>query len=54
MELDWLEERGGVLHAFEAKWNPKRRASLPTSFSKAYPNTTYQVASPDNYMDFLL
>ncbi len=54
MELDWLEERAGVIHAFEAKWNPNRRASLPSGFLKNYPDTVYQTVSPDNYMDFLL
>lgn len=54
LELDWLEERGGALHAFEAKWNPKRRALLPASFREAYPGTIHQVVSPDNYLDFLL
>lgn len=54
MEIDWLEERGGIIHAFEAKWNPKRRASLPKSFLEAYPGTVHQVVSPENYMNFLL
>ncbi|WP_194778638.1 hypothetical protein [Pararhodonellum marinum] len=36
MELDWLEERGGLIHAFEAKWNPRRRASLPSGIEAAY------------------
>jgi predicted AAA+ superfamily ATPase len=53
MELDWLEEKGGVIHAFEAKWNPKRRSSLPSGFEEAYPNTLFHKVSPDNYMDFL-
>lgn len=54
MELDWLEERGGVIHAFEAKWNPKRRATLPAGFGAAYPNTVYEKVTPDNYLDFLV
>ncbi|EKB48918.1 hypothetical protein B879_02486 [Cecembia lonarensis LW9] len=37
LELDWLEERGAVLHAFETKWNPKRRALLPASFGRLIP-----------------
>lgn len=54
MELDWLEERGGMIHAFEAKWNPKRRASLPSGFLESYPGTVYNVVTPENYMEFLL
>lgn len=54
MELDWLEEKSGMIHAFEAKWNPNRRASLPSGFLGSYPGTVYQVVTPDNYTDFLL
>lgn len=54
MKLDWLEERAGVIYAFEAKWNPKRKASLPPAFLESYPGTVYQVVTPDNYTDFLL
>ncbi|MGY6521796.1 MAG: hypothetical protein ACXIUD_08720 [Mongoliitalea sp.] len=54
MELDWLEEKGGVIYAFEAKWNPNRRASLPSAFLESYPGTVYQVVTRDNYTDFLL
>jgi predicted AAA+ superfamily ATPase len=52
-ELDWLEERGGIIHTFEAKWNPKRRSSLPLGFGKAYPNSTFTVVNPENYMSIL-
>lgn len=53
MELNWLEEKGGVIHAFEAKWNPKRRASLPSGFLESYQGTVYQIVSPSYYMDLL-
>ncbi|EOZ99648.1 hypothetical protein A33Q_0329 [Indibacter alkaliphilus LW1] len=47
-------QKGGTIDAFEAKWNPKRRASLPKSFLEAYPGTVHQVISTENYMNFLL
>jgi predicted AAA+ superfamily ATPase len=53
-ELDWLEERGGKLYAFEAKWNPERRARLPLGFEEAYPETEFQVVHRENYLEFLL
>jgi predicted AAA+ superfamily ATPase len=53
-ELDWLEERGGKLYAFEAKWNPERRARLPLGFDEAYPETEFQVVHRENYLDFLI
>ncbi len=53
-ELDWLEERGGKLYAFEAKWNPERRAKLPLGFEDAYPDTEFQVVHRENYQAFLM
>ena len=53
-ELDWLEERGGKLYAFEAKWNPERRAKLPLGFAEAYPETEFQVVHRENYLEFLI
>nr|WP_287935536.1 ATP-binding protein [Algoriphagus sp.] len=53
-ELDWLEERGGKLYAFEVKWNPERRAKLPLGFGEAYPETEFQVVHRENYLEFLI
>lgn len=53
-ELDWLEERGGKLYAFEVKWNPERRAKLPLGFGEAYPETEFQVIHRENYPEFLI
>lgn len=52
-EIDWLEEREGKLFAFEAKWNPERKAKLPLGFEEAYPNTEFQIVHRENYIDFL-
>lgn len=53
-EIDWLEEDGGVLRAFEFKWNPKAKARFPTSFQQAYPGSEMAVVSPATYMDWLV
>ncbi|MCQ2250955.1 MAG: DUF4143 domain-containing protein [Bacteroidales bacterium] len=53
-EIDYLEVDGGKITAVEIKWNPKRKASLPESFSTAYPNTEYKVINRDNIEDFLI
>ncbi|MBR5640503.1 MAG: ATP-binding protein [Muribaculaceae bacterium] len=53
-EIDYLEEGGGKLHAYEMKWNPRAKASITKTFTDAYPNTDYQVITPDNIADFLL
>ncbi|MVM38616.1 AAA family ATPase [Spirosoma sp. HMF3257] len=52
-EIDWLEEAGGQLKAFEFKWNPKAKAKFPTSFQEAYVGTEMAVVSPENYMNWL-
>ena len=53
-EIDYLEEGGGKLHAYEMKWNPRAKASITKTFTDAYPNTDFQVITPDNITDFLL
>lgn len=53
-EIDYLEEGGGKLHAYEIKWNPKAKATLTKTFSDAYPGTGFQVITPDTLAGFLL
>ena len=53
-EIDYLEEYGGKLHAYEVKWNPKAKASLSKTFADAYTNVEYKVITPDNIADFLM
>ena len=51
-EIDYLEESGGQLFAFEFKWNPKKKAKLPNQFEKAYPESNYKVINTENYHEF--
>jgi predicted AAA+ superfamily ATPase len=44
----------GILSAYEFKWNPKRKAAVPSSFSTAYPEISFSVISRDNIEDFIL
>ncbi|MBO4774163.1 MAG: ATP-binding protein [Bacteroidales bacterium] len=53
-EIDYLEEGGGKLHAYEIKWNPKAKTSFTKTFSDAYPQADFQVVTPENIADFLL
>ena len=53
-EIDYLEEGGGKLHAYEMKWNPRAKASITKTFTEAYPNSEFQVITPENIADFLL
>jgi predicted AAA+ superfamily ATPase len=53
-EIDLIEEKDGILHTFELKWNENKKVSLPASFSTAYPQNSYKVVTPGNYIDFLM
>lgn len=52
-EIDYVEECDGQLTAFEFKWNPKAKASLPKSFADAYPGSAFEIITPLNYKDFI-
>lgn len=52
-EIDYLEEKDGVLHAWEFKWSPTGRVSFPRTFLNAYPAAHIEVVTPDNYLGFV-
>jgi len=52
-EIDYVEERDGVLFAYEIKWNVKKKPTLSKSFANAYPNHKYTVVNRENYEQFL-
>jgi predicted AAA+ superfamily ATPase len=52
-EIDLIEEKDGILHAFEIKWNENKKVSLPASFATTYQQNTFHVITPGNYIDFL-
>lgn len=52
-EIDYIEERDGILHAFEFKWSLSKKTRLSRTFSNAYPNYEYSVITRENYMEFL-
>ena len=53
-EIDYLEESDGKISAFEMKWNPKAKASVPNTFASSYPNYEFYIVTPDNIEDFLM
>jgi hypothetical protein len=52
-EVDYLEETGGKLFAYEFKWNAKSKGKIPKTFKDAYPDTESLLVTPANFMDFL-
>lgn len=53
-EIDYIEEIDGQISAAEFKWNPKRKAAAPLTFSRAYPDADFKVVTRDNFEGFLL
>jgi len=45
-EIDYIEEEGKKLMAFEIKWNPKAKVKIPLTFLKAYPDNEAVFLTP--------
>jgi predicted AAA+ superfamily ATPase len=52
-EIDYVEEENGQLSAFEFKWNPKAKGSVPSSFRHTYPAATINWIHRENFETFL-
>lgn len=52
-EIDLVEETAGTLSAFEFKWNSKKKVKSPGGWSRAYPDASFTLINPDNYLDFI-
>lgn len=52
-EIDYIEEMNGTLHAYEFKWNAKRKIKFSKSFTNAYPNHLTMGVNRENYMEFV-
>jgi uncharacterized protein len=52
-EIDYIEDRNGVLHAIECKWSIHRSVKCPLTFSKAYARHTFTTVTPENFDGFI-
>jgi hypothetical protein len=52
-EIDYLEESGGKLRAYEFKWSKTKRSAPPREFMDAYPGSGFETITPDNFSSFL-
>ena len=52
-EIDLVEERQGALHGVEAKWAKGAKARAPGGWRRTYPDSTFQVVHPGNYLGFV-
>ncbi len=53
-EIDLIEDRNGILHAYEFKWNTHKKCKVPNIFKETYPNSEFECITPDNFMDFVV
>lgn len=51
-EIDFVEDKAGLITGYEFKWNPKRKYKAPKQFIEAY-NATVQVIDSLNFSDFV-
>ena len=52
-EIDFVEESGGQIHAYEIKWNASGRNKIPASFLANY-SAQGKVVDKENFRDFIL
>ncbi len=52
-ELDYIEESGGSLSAFEIKYN-KSKFKSPKTWNETYPGSKVHLINKENYLDFVL
>ncbi|MFA5045952.1 MAG: ATP-binding protein [Paludibacter sp.] len=52
-EIDFIEDKDGILNCYEFKWNTTKKAKLTSTFATNYPNHTFKLINQDNYIDFI-
>jgi len=52
-EIDYVEDSGGRLSAWEIKLSPEARARCPASWKTAYPDASWSRVDRSNYLDFV-
>ncbi|MBI3211850.1 MAG: DUF4143 domain-containing protein, partial [Simkania negevensis] len=49
-EIDLIEEIDNKLSAFEIKWSDKKNIALPSEWKENYPDATFHLITPENYL----
>lgn len=52
-EIDLVEEREGRLFGYEAKWSAKKIVHAPRLWQETYPDSEYNVVTPENYLELI-
>ena len=53
-EIDFVEDRGGKLYAYEFKFGKAKARAAPKQWLSAYPDASFQVVTPKNFLEFLV
>ncbi len=51
-EVDYIEEENGQLHAYEMKWNTRKKKSVSKAFLNMYTGAKTDIIHPQNFSDF--
>lgn len=52
-EIDYVEDRDGGLFGIECKWSSNQRVKPPKKWLESYPEATFELVTPENYLDFV-
>ncbi|MFA6262824.1 MAG: ATP-binding protein [Candidatus Babeliales bacterium] len=52
-EIDFIEEIENTLTAFETKWSPTKKVSVPPAWKEMYPESPFTVITSENYLDYI-
>ena len=52
-EVDYLEETGEKLAAYEIKWNSNKKHKVSASFTNQYPLAQTEILQPNNFVPFI-
>ena len=52
-EVDFVEEREGKLFGYEFKWS-QEKIKIPTLWKESYPQSSFEIISRENYLDFII
>lgn len=51
-EIDWIEEKDGIITAYEFKWQAKSKIKIPKNFTTTYQAQT-KIIDINNYYEFI-
>jgi hypothetical protein len=52
-DIDYIEERNGIMTGYEFKWNAKAKVKTPSAFLLGYPGTVIHAITPENMDAFI-